>query len=182
MPGRSRVVKGPTIWKKRECLFYGRGENEWEGRDAHASAETFWWGGPPRQRWGQAVVPETKGRSWSQGWASPDISALKRSAGWLEEALWLSYAIVLWGFFLHSFCYSQLLESGWGGVLGSACRTVSLGLRSPDWFQHYRRRERACCWEMDPLPSSSFFIAIWYVGLFHSLGFLSKASASAGGR
>lgn len=42
MPGRPRVVKGPTIWKKRECLFYGRGENEWEGRDAHASAERFW--------------------------------------------------------------------------------------------------------------------------------------------
>lgn len=83
---------------------------------------------------------------------------------------------------LQSFCYSQLLESGWGGALGSAPRTVSLGLRSPDWLQPYRLRERGFSWEMDPLPSSSFFKAIWYVGVFYSLGFLLKASASAGGR
>lgn len=158
-------------------------EKEWKGLDVHVGAEGFWWGSSPWQLWGQLWVLAAKGRSCSQGWASPDVSAPKQSSSWLEEALWLSYAIVLYeAFSLQSFCYSQLLESGWGGALGSAPRTVSLGLRSPDWLQHYRIRERGFCWEMDLSPSSSFFKAIWYVGVFYSLGFLLKASASAGGR
>lgn len=142
--------------------------------------------------WGVLVgmVPSTAARPGGyprRGHALRDEQALTfrhwsdPPAGWRKLCGWVMQLCSMRFFSLQSFCYSQLLESGWGGALESACRTVSLGLRSPDQIQCYGCRKRGCCWEMDALPSPSFFKAIWYVGLFYSLGFLLKASVSAGG-
>lgn len=179
--GGHSIVKGSTASEKK-CMFCLLKVGKWGGKVGRLMGVLGGSGeeGPHDHSVVRQVSQRTR-EGHALGMSKQFECRSNPLAGWRKLCGWVMQLCSM-RLFSAEFLLLTNLESVWGGALGSACRTVSLGLRSPDQLQCYRQRERGCCWEMDPFPSSSFLKAIWYVGLFYLLAFFSKASASAGGR
>lgn len=106
-------------------------------------------------------------------------------AGWRKLCGWVMQLCSM-RLFSAEFLLLTTLESGWGGALGSACRTVSLCLRSPDQFQCYRHRERAATekwilsqvhpfWkQFDMLDSFTCLLSFWKLPRRQEVGKVSS--------
>lgn len=139
------IVEGPTIWGKEKWTnvwLVDGGRRSRKVRRLHECERGFWGARVPWPAVRPGRCPRGQGEVTVLGMSKPGRFGA-------EAILWLAGGssvvdlrnCALRGFSLQGFCYSQLLESGWSGALGSARRAVSLRLRSPDWLQNGGHRE-----------------------------------------